>query len=128
MRTTRVLATLAWLSACGGDAIGPASGGIDGEWGGRSAGLVVEGNAARLELDCGGGSFEALVMEGDRFTALGTLSRGPLPINPPGPARLSGELFALGWMRLSVTLTDEDLVLGPFWLRRGADPVIFYCL
>ena len=120
------------LSACA--ALQQQSPYLTGHWGGAHVGLVMEGGLGRLEYDCASGTIDGpvLIAPDGRFEAQGAHIPGQ-----GGPIRV-GQIFTShraqysGWVRedvmeLSARLENGTLV-GPFTLRRNAEPQIFRCL
>nr|WP_166177390.1 hypothetical protein [Altererythrobacter segetis] len=112
-----------------------ASSPLGGSWGGRGVGLTLDAGGGRLEYDCAAGTIEGPVLPdaAGRFVAGGAHSPGhggPERIDRPPeslPARYSGTVHG-GEMRLEVDVPSRGLHLGPFTLRRGAQPVLLRCL
>lgn len=107
---------------------------LSGSWGGRGAGLVLEGGLGRLVYDCASGTVDTAILPGKdgRFSAEGTHRPGQ-----GGPVRV-GQIFTSHratyagevqgeQMTLRVVVENGD-VLGPFTLTRGAEPQILRCL
>lgn len=119
------------LAAC---ASVPAAGiAVTGSWGGTHVGLTLEASGGRLEYDCAAGTIAPLVPgAGGRFEVAGTHTPGH-----GGPIR-EGEVMPTYSVRFSgsvrgdrMTLqgrVENGVLLGPFELRRGAEPMIFRCL
>lgn len=126
-----VLAAAGALASC---ATMPAAGvPVTGAWGGSHVGLVLDPWGGRLDYDCAAGTIAAVVPDRNgRFQADGTHTPGL-----GGPERIdnvptSYRARFTGTVRADrMTLTAEvgnGVTLGPFTLRRGAEPVIFRCL
>jgi hypothetical protein len=106
-----------------------------GMWGGTSIRLDVMPQGAAIEYDCAHGTIdEPLVADRDgRFTLSGTHVRehgGPIRQDEQPdrhPARYEGRLTG-ETMRLTVTLTDLQQVIGTFTLTRGAGGRLVKCL
>lgn len=106
---------------------------LDGQWGGRGVGLVIEVGVGRLDYDCASGTIEAIVTTDDgRFAATGTHvpgQGGPERVGEVRPsfrATYSGTLRG-GRMTLGATV-ENGTRLGPFTLVRGAEPLLLRCL
>ena len=106
---------------------------LDGSWGGRGVGLVIESGAGRLDSDCASGTIAAFVATADgRFTASGTHvpgQGGPEragEVRPSYRATYSGQVRG-GRMTLGAAV-DNGTRLGPFTLARGAEPLLLRCL
>ena len=119
------------LAAC---ASVPAAGvPLTGDWGGVHVGLTLDANGGRLEYDCAAGTMAPLVPgAGGRFEVEGTHTPGH-----GGPVR-EGEVMPTYSVRFSGTVRgdrmtlqgrmENGVLLGPFELRRGAEPMILRCL
>lgn len=119
------------LASCA--AVQPVGEPVTGMWGGTHVGLTLTASGGTLEYDCAAGTIAAVVPgQGGRFEAEGTHTPGhggPVregEVMPTYRARFSGSV-ASERMRLQGTV-ENGVVLGPFELRRGAEPQIFRCL
>ena len=119
------------LAACA--SVPAADGPVTGSWGGTHVGLTLDETGGRLEYDCAAGTIGPLrAGPGGEFTAVGTHTPGtggPEIEGQPRPAyraRYSGTVRG-DRMRLQGAI-ENGVLLGPFELRRGAEPVIFRCL
>jgi hypothetical protein len=110
-----------------------APGSVLGSWGGTHVGLVLDGSGGRLEYDCASGTTAPVIsgpngrfqVEGSHTPAAG----GPEiegQVRPTYHARFSGR--ARGDRMTLTGRLENGVVLGPFELRRGAEPIIFRCL
>lgn len=120
------------LSGCESLALTPTN--VSGSWGGPHVGLVVEGGLGKLEYDCASGTIDSPILPGSDggFTAKGTHRPGQ-----GGPVRV-GQIFRAYPATYSGTVVKDDMTLnvkledgmtlGPFTLRRGAEPQIMRCL
>jgi hypothetical protein len=118
----------------GGCASGPAeSGPITGDWGGVHVGLKLGPTGGTLDYDCAHGTIGPVhVQSGGSFVAEGTHTP-----EPGGPVR-EGEALPMWRVRYDGTVRGERMrlqgrvetgvLLGPFELRRGAEPTILRCL
>lgn len=130
MTRAAALACSAALAGCA--STGPPAN-LDGSWGGRGIGLVVENGAGRLDYDCASGTIDALVpAAGGRFTAAGAHvpgQGGPERVGQVVPsyrATYSGEVRGA---RMTFRATVENSTeLGPFTLVRGTEPQLLRCL
>ena len=129
---TRAALLLA-LAAAGCASVPPAGVPVTGQWGGPHIGLTLDETGGRIDYDCAGGTIGPVVPAGDgSFTAAGTHTPGH-----GGPAR-QGEVPAVHAATFSGTVSGDRMTLqgrvatgvtlGPFTLRRGAEPGIFRCL
>lgn len=105
-----------------------------GAWGGERIGLQVTGRGAAVEFDCGRAviSRPLTLDRRGRFDATGTYyeERGG-PVRQGGqaaghPARFAGRVRGRE-MRLAVTLTDDEELIGNFVLVRGREPSLVKC-
>ena len=126
------LLVLAALGACA--SVPPPGVPLTGQWGGRHVGLELAANGGRLDYDCADGSIDApLIPRRDgSFEVQGTHRPGH-----GGPER-EGEVLPTYRVRFTGTVRGERMtmtgrlengvLLGPFTLQRGAEPIIFRCL
>jgi hypothetical protein len=119
------------LAAC---ASLPPSGPVIGQWGGPHIGLTLTEAGGAIEYDCAAGRLtEPLVPgPGGRFELAGLHTPGhggPAiegQVMPTHRVRFSGNLRG---DRMSLTgRVENGVLLGPFELRRGAEPGTFRCL
>lgn len=128
---SRALFAIFYLAGCTGLQSAPTP--LFGSWGGTHVGLVLDAAGGRLEYDCAGGTIGPIVPRSDgSFEAEGShtpAAGGPEVegrVQPTYHARFSGRVHG---DRMTVTGSLENGVrLGPFELRRGAEPIIFRCL
>ena len=106
---------------------------IAGEWGGTHVGLHLAPDGGTLDYDCAHGTIGPIQPGSDgRFAAAGTHTPehgGPVregEVLPTHAARYSGAVRG-DHMTLHGRL-DNGVELGPFELKRGAEPIIFRCL
>lgn len=120
------------LAAC---ASMPSSGvPVSAEWGGEHVRLSLTPAGGTLEYDCAARTISGPVtLRRDlTFTAPGTHTPGsggpdvPGRVMPTFRVRFSGSVRG-DVLRLQGRV-EEGVLLGPFKLRRGAEPVIFRCL
>lgn len=106
---------------------------VTGDWGGTHIGLSLDPAGGRIEYDCASGTIEPIIPgAGGAFVAAGTHTPGQ-----GGPAR-EGEVLPTYRAQFSGTVrgdrmdlrgrVENGVELGPFALRRGAEPGIFRCL
>lgn len=106
---------------------------LTGRWSGPHVTLTLGGNGGTLEYDCAHGTIGPLAVgPKGNFTAIGTHTPehgGPVRADEVPPvlmARYSGKLSG---DRLSLLgRVDNGMLLGPFDLRRGAEPMLTRCL
>lgn len=124
-------AALAALACVTSETPGP----LVGDWGGEHLGLVATLQGADLEYDCATGHMTGpLTPDSDgRFSVTGLHfpgHGGPIREDEQTvsrPARYDGELHGFR-LKLRVTLTDTNELLGSFDLIQGASPHVFKCL
>jgi len=106
---------------------------VTGQWGGAHIGLTLDASGGQIVYDCAAGTIGPVVPDSaGRFKTSGTHTPGH-----GGPVR-EGEVipthaatFAGTVRGETMTLegrVDNDVELGPFTLRRGADAGVFRCL
>lgn len=122
---------LAMLAACA--SVPPVQEPVTGDWGGTHIGLRLGSTGGTLEYDCAAGTIGPIFRGRDgRFVAAGTHTPGWGGPEIEGQVRPTHRAQFRGTVRGdSMTLTgrvDNGVVLGPFTLRRGAEPGIFRCL
>lgn len=107
---------------------------IEGTWGTEHTILVANAAGATLEYDCAHGTIdEPLIPDGDgHFDVGGTHAwehGGPIQEGEEEilPARYQGFVFRNS-MTLTVTLTDNQEVLGPFVLTQADPGTVYKCL
>ena len=123
-------AVLPLLAGC---ATAPAPAGIAGEWGGVHVALRLGEAGGTLEYDCATGTIGPLSIAPDgRFTATGTHTPeagGPVHEGQVFPKWRTTYSGTLRGHRMTLRGTVETGVeLGPFELRRGAEPILLKCL
>lgn len=106
---------------------------VTGKWGGQHIGLTLDASGGRFEYDCATGTIGPIVpTAGGAFAAEGTHTPehgGPVyeeEVLPTYRVRFTGRV-AGDRMMLSGRV-ESGVELGPFSLRRGAEPGIFRCL
>lgn len=128
----RAFLFLPLIAAC---ATMPASGPLTGQWGAQHIGLVLTGSGGQLDYDCAAGTIDGplIVQPDNRFTATGRHTPrigGPEQVGqvrPSYPARYSGSVSG-DVLTLRVDVPSQGIVIGPYTLRRGAEPVLMRCL
>jgi hypothetical protein len=117
-------------------AIGPSPGAgapVLGRWGGVHVALTLADSGGTIEYDCGHGGVGAPVRldRAGRFDVAGVHVRehgGPVRVGevPDSlPARYAGHVRG---DRMTLRVFVGADTLGPFELRRGAEPQLFKCL
>jgi hypothetical protein len=111
----------------------PAGRPVTGQWGGPHIGLTLDSGGGRIDYDCASGTIGAVLPGGDgRFITSGTHTPGhggPVregEVMPTHRATFAGQVSG-NRMNLEGR-TENGIELGPFELRRGAEPGIFRCL
>ena len=103
---------------------------VDGRWGGDNAGLIVENTVAHVHIGCTLGDATGPIRPdaGGRFEAVGTYNVDAYPVDRgiTHPARFTGRITGQT-MTLTVTLTDNNQVLGPVALIYGKEPTMGPC-
>lgn len=108
---------------------------LSGVWGGPHIGIVFEPGGGKVEYDCGAGTIAGPVEPGagGAFEARGTHTPGQggperIGFTPPSfPARYSGSVRG-DTMTLLVDVPAMKARIGPYTLRRGAEPMLLRCL
>ena len=119
------------LGAC--VTVPPAGVPVTGQWGGPHIGLTLDATGGRIEYDCAAGTIGAVVPgSGGAFTASGTHITGfggperEGQVRPTQRAQFSGTIRG-DRMALRGQVAN-GVVLGPFELRRDAEPMLLRCL
>lgn len=106
-----------------------------GQWGGTHVGLALGSGGGRTDYDCAAGTIdEPLVPDGaGRFTARGRHvpgHGGPDRANDVAPsyAALYSGVVRGDLMSLRVEVSGMNVVIGPYALRRGGEPLLMRCL
>jgi hypothetical protein len=127
-----LLAAATALTACA--SVPPAGAPLSGPWGGSHVGLMLTATEGQLEYDCAAGTIAGpLAVRADgSFEAQGTHTPGSGGPEIEGQARRVYSARYTGtvrgdWMTLAAQL-ENGVRLGPFILRRAAEPIIFRCL
>lgn len=129
-----VIAALS-LAACAPVTPSGAASPLTGQWGGQHVGLVLGPTGGTLDYDCAAGRIDGPVQpaRNGSFVASGTHTPGTGgpervgEVRPSWPARYSGSVGG-DWMTLRVDVSDRGIVIGPYRLRRGAEPMLMRCL
>jgi hypothetical protein len=130
MRQIGLLAT-SLLAGCA--SLAPAGTPLTGSWGGTHVGLALDATGGRLEYDCAAGTVGPIVPGPNGvFQVRGThtpAAGGPDRVGEVRPTFHADFVGRVRGDRMSLTGTIENgVMLGPFELRRGAEPIIFRCL
>jgi hypothetical protein len=129
-----MFATALLLLAAGCATAPPAGVPLTGRWGGDHVGLDLTANGGILDYDCAAGRIDGPVLPGPdgTFQALGTHTPGTggperVGVVPPSfAARYDGQVRG-DRMTLRVRV-ENGVLVGPFSLRRGVEPVLMRCL
>ena len=126
-----VLLLAAALAACA--SVPPPGTPLTGNWGGTHVGLELGPTGGTLEYDCAAGTIGPVIVgSAGRFTAEGTHTPGwggpeiEGQVRPTHPVRYGGTVR--GDRMTLQGRVENGVLLGPFTLRRGAEPIIFRCL
>ena len=125
------LLALGPLAACATAPAAPVT--VTGDWGGTHVGLHLTASGGTLDYDCAHGTIGPVIPRPDgSFTAEGTHTRehgGPVregEVLPSVSARYDGRIRG---DRMTIRLvTSNAFALGPYELRRRAQPQLFRCL
>lgn len=126
------LAAALGLAACA--SVPPAGVPLTGEWGGRHVGLALGEASGRLDYDCAAGTIDGpLIPRRDgSFEAEGRHTPGTGGPERVGEVRPSYRTLYRGSVRgTRMTLQarmENGVLLGPFTLERGAEPILMRCL
>ena len=119
------------VAAC---ATAPPSGPLTGQWGGQHVGLQLGPAGGTLDYDCAAGTIGPVAPGPDgRFAASGRHTPGMGgpervgEVRPSYPAGYSGSVSG-DVMNLRIEVPSQAIVIGPYTLRRGAEPVLMRCL
>lgn len=110
------------------------TGPLTGSWGGQHVGLTITPAGGTLEYDCAVGRIDGpLIVQPDgRFKASGTHFPGiggPERIGEIRPAYPTDYIGSVRGDRMTLTArVANGVLLGPFELRRGAEPNLLRCL
>ena len=132
MHARVLLPALAALSACA--SVPAAKGPVTGDWGGTHVGLRLTAAGGVLDYDCATGTIdEPVILHPDRsFHVTGMHTPGWGGPERVGELRPSYRTRYTGSVRGDrMTLqgrVENGVLLGPFMLVRGAEPIIMRCL
>lgn len=132
MRRPGPIAAFVLLTACA--AVPPAGVPVTGQWGGTHIGLMLGPDGGSIDYDCAAGRLDGPLIPdaSGRFAVEGRHTPGTGgperegQVQPTYRARFTG---AVRGETMSLTgRVENGVLLGPFTLRRGAEPGIFRCL
>ncbi len=132
MRARLVVPVLAALSACA--SVPPHRGPVTGDWGGTHVGLELTAAGGTLDYDCAAGTIdEPVILQPDRsFHVVGSHTPGwggPERVGEVRPSYRTRYSGSVQDDRMTLTgRVENGVLLGPFTLVRGAEPVIMRCL
>ena len=129
----RPILLFSFVSLCACTSIVPSPLPLTGDWGGPHVGLRLDASGGQLDYDRAAGTIGPIVLAPDgRFTAAGKHTPGTGGPEIEGQPRPSfAASYARRVSRDRMTLVGKlanGVELGPFTLRRGAEPGIFRCL
>lgn len=110
------------------------AGPLTGAWGGRHVGLTLTETGGTLDYDCAAGRIDGpLIVQADgRFKASGSHTPamgGPERIGEVRPSYPTDYTGTVRGDRMLLTgRVANGTLLGPFELRRGAEPILLRCL
>lgn len=127
-------ALLMLLFAAGCASVPPAGIPLTGSWGGEHVGLELTPTGGTADYDCAAGRIEGpLLPRADgSFQASGTHTPGTggperIGVVPPSyAARYEGSVR--GDRMTLLVRVENGILVGPFTLRRGAQPILMRCL
>lgn len=126
---------LAAILLSAGCATVSSAGRVAGNWGGQHIGLALTPTGGSVDYDCAAGRIdEPLIADAHgRFVARGSHTPGTGgperegEVRPSYPATYSGSVRG-DRMLLRVDVPARGFVIGPYELRRGAEPILMRCL
>ncbi len=105
---------------------------LEGAWGGSEVSMVLSRSGGTVSYLCGEGTIDPgwTLTSSGAFSAIGVhyFGGGPIPISGhlPHQAIYRRTLFG-DHLRLSVTISDPEVTIGPLELIRGGPPVSQIC-
>lgn len=131
-RAAPAAAALLLLAGCASVPVANAP--LTGSWGGTHVGLLLTEQGGTVDYDCAVGLIEGSLLPAPdgSFTGVGThtpAAGGPDRIGEVRPsyrARYQGQVRS-DRMTLIVRV-ENGVVIGPYQLRKGAEPILFRCL
>lgn len=132
---TRIAIAVPLAALCCCASLAPPAGPLSGSWGGQHVGLILNPDGGTLDYDCADGRIEGPVIPAPngQFEASGWHRPGhggPAregEVLPRWPATYSGSVSD-EWITLRVDVPERGIVIGPYRLRRGAEPILMRCL
>lgn len=107
---------------------------LAGTWGGRGIGLALGPDGGALEYDCAAGRIDGPLAArgGGNFSAVGSHTPGtggPERVDRPRPSYPATYSMDVRGDRMTLRgRVANGQALGPFELRRGAEPTLMRCL
>ena len=132
MKLALLLPALLALSAC--TTVAQLAGPLSGDWGGTHVGLKLSEAGGILEYDCAGATIDEplMLLPDGTFHAVGKHTPGwggPERIGEVRPTYRTRYTGSVRGDRMTLQgRVENGVLLGPFTLRRGAEPVIMRCL
>jgi len=128
---TAIFGLMLALTACA--SAPPPRTAVVGQWGGTHVGLTLASSGGQIEYDCAAGTIGPVVPGANgEFAAVGThtpAAGGPEIEGQPRPTYATRYSGAVRGDRMTLSgRVENGVLLGPFVLRRGAEPTIFRCL
>lgn len=130
-----MLAPVLLLLLAAGCATAPPAGvALTGRWGGQHVGLELAANGGTADYDCAAGRIDGPVLPraDGTFQALGTHTPGtggPERVGAVPPSYAARYEGSVRGDRMTLQVRVENGVLvGPFTLRRGVEPILMRCL
>lgn len=115
---------------CESSPSGLKNGVINGTFGGENAAVIADDTSAHVHIGCTYGNVHQAIDpdDGGYFDVAGehNITAHPVDLGVMHPARFSGRVL-LGHIRLTVTLTDTAVVLGPVDVLLGKEPRMGPC-
>ena len=103
---------------------------IQGTWGGENAALIADDTSAHVHIGCTYGNIHQSIVPDNAgyFDVPGeqNITAHPVDLGVMHPARFSGRVQA-GRIRLTVTLTDTTVTLGPVDVLLNKEPRMGPC-
>ena len=103
---------------------------VQGTWGGENAGLIADDTSAHVHIGCTYGNVHQAIVPDNAgyFDVPGehNITAHPVDLGIMHPARFSGRAIH-GHIRLTITLTDTAVTLGPVDVLYGKEPRMGPC-
>lgn len=130
---TRTIAIIALLLTGGCQSLPAAQGPLAGRWSGPHASIDMGPGGGTIDYDCAHGTIGPLTVgRGGNFTAQGTHTPehgGPVRADEVPPVLMTRYSGSVRGDRMTLLgRVENGIMLGPFDLRRGAEPMLTRCL